>query len=620
MHRILVSLGVFTAFTAAATAQICFNPVGGTSVVPSLIQFTGADPVADEGRTPPLAMGITFPMAGVATPLTHCVIETNGVMYLSGAAGPAGLPVNYTYGSLANLRGAAGSSPRIAPFWRDIQNMPTGWDITVESVPGVSYTVRWLNTTDYAATGPARSFSATLFASGAIEFSYGNFTIINTVVGVSAGNAVGSSTTAPTNLAAGGSTGVLALAWEGFASAAVWDLTGKTIRFAPNGSGGYTITAPCAPPPATHTSYGAGCYTASDSYYSLLGDAVVANAALQGRTINFLKTPTTYLVTTGGGVFLPPSVGAAPVFPVATDDGESTITPSIPLATPQGPQATLRVHSNGLVSWGGAGQTFPGGNSWTPSAGAFLNASIPAIWAWHDFNESEAGSGRIVWEQIAGKVYITWNNVENYSVPAAINRSTMQIQLTLATGNVSVVFQNVDSNPTSQYGSATLVGYSPGGPSTDGGSQDLSTSLPYLIPSVNLAPVALTASPAPVSTATTGTVVTYTHTGVPEAAPGISVYLGLTILSVGQDLAGIDLGFLGAPGCKLHVTSLEATFAFVGVASTQTTTFALPPGVPAGFSLYAQGVALVAANSLPNGQNNLGAVLSNAIQSTVQAQ
>ncbi|MFN9703299.1 MAG: hypothetical protein ACK595_00570, partial [Planctomycetota bacterium] len=141
-----------------------------------------------------------------------------------------------------------------------------------------------------------------------------------------------------------------------------------------------------------------------------------------------------------------------------------------------------------------------------------------------------------------------------------------------------------------------------------------------LIPSVNLAPVALTASPAPVSTATTGTVVTYTHTGVPEAAPGSSVYLGLTILSVGQDLSGIDLGFLGAPGCKLHVTSLEATFAFVGVASTQTTTFALPPGVPAGFSLYAQGVALVAANSLPNGQNNLGAVLSNAIQSTVQAQ
>ena len=620
MHRILVSVCALTAFAAFATAQTCFTPTGGATVVPSLIQFTGADPVADEGRTPPLAMGLTFPMAGVATPLTHCVIETNGVMYLSGAAGPIGLPANYTYGSLANLRGAAGFSPRIAPFWRDIQNMPTGWDITAESVPGVSYTVRWLNTTNFAATSPARSFSATLFASGAIEFSYSDFTITTAFVGVSAGNAVGATTTAPTNLAAGGATGALALAWENFANAASWDLSNKTIRFAPSGSGGYTITVPCAPPPATHTSYGAGCYTASDSYYSLLGDAVVANAALQGRTINFLKTPTTYLVTSGGGVFQPPSVGAVPVFAAATDDGESTITPSIPLSTPQGPQTTLRVHSNGLVSWGAASQNFPGSNNYTPSAAAFLNASNPAIWAWHDFNEAEAGSGRIVWEQVAGKVFITWNNVENYSVPAAVNPSTMQIQLTLATGNVSIVFQNVDSNPTSQYGSATLVGYSPGGTSTDGGSQDLATSLPYLIPSVNLAPVALSASPAPVSTPTTGTVVTYTHTGVPEASPGSGVYLGLTILSVGQDLAGTDLGFLGAPGCKLHVTSLDATFAFVGVASTQTTTFALPPGVPAGFNLYAQGVALVAANSLPNGQNNLGAVLSNAIQSTIQAQ
>lgn len=620
MHRFLVSFGAIAALAAAAAAQNCFSGSGGASVVASLIQFTGADPVADEGRTPPLAMGLTFPMAGVATPLTHCVIETNGVMYLGGAAGPTGLPGSYSFGSLANLRGAAGSSPRIAPFWRDLQDMPSGWDITAESLPGVSYTVRWLNTTNYAATSPARSFSATLFASGAVEFRYDNFAITSTVVGVSAGNAVGAATTAPSDFAAGGSTGALALAWENFTGASAWDLPGKAIRFAPNGLGGYAITVPCAPTPATHASYGAGCYTVSDSYYARLGDAVGANAALQGRSIHFLKTPTTYLATSGGGVFLPPSVGAAPVFTVPTDDGEAPITPSIPLATPQGPQATLRVHSNGLVSWGPAGQTFPGSNSYTPSAGAFLNAANPAIWAWHDFNEAEPGSGRIVWEQIAGTVYITWNDVENYSASVGVNRSTMQIQLTLATGAAAIVFQVVDSNATSPYGSATLVGYSPGGPSTDGGSQDLATSLPFLIAAVNLTPVVLSASPAPVSTSTTGTLLTYTHAGLPEAAPGTGVYVGLTILSVGQDLTGTDLGFLGAPGCRLHVASLDATFSFVGVVSTQATTFALPAGVPAGFHLYAQGVALVAANSLPNGQNSLGAVLSNAIQSTVQAQ
>jgi hypothetical protein len=620
MHRILASVCALTAFAAVATAQTCFTPTGGATVAPSLIQFTGADPVADEGRTPPLAMGLTFPMAGVATPLTHCVIETNGVMYLAGPSGPTGLPGNYVYGSLASLRGATGSSPRIAPFWRDIQNMPTGWDITAESVPGVSYTVRWLNTTNYAAISPARSFSATLFATGEIEFSYDVFTISTTFVGVSAGNAVGATTTPPSNFAVGANTGALALAWESFGTAASWDLSGKTIRFVPNGLGGYTQSMTCGPIPASHTAYGAGCYTISDSYYSLAADAVAANATLSGFALNYLPTSSSYLITATVGTFVPPSASAVPVFATPTDDGEAVVTPSLALPTPQGPQGTLRVHSNGLISWGAAAQTFPGTNNYTPTAAGFLGAANPGIWFWHDFNESEPGSGRIVREEIGGVLYITWNGVENYASPEVINPSTVQAQINLATGQVSILHFIVNNNASSIYGSATLSGWSPGGASADGGSQTIAASLPYLVPSVNLSPVALTAAPAPVSTPAAGTTVTYTHTGVPEAAPGSGVYLGLTILSVGQDLAGTDLSFLGAPGCKLHVASLDATFSFLGVGSTQTTTFAIPAGVPGGFTLYAQGAAIIAPNSLPNGQNSLGVALSNAIASQIQAQ
>ena len=620
MQRLLHSLCAVAAFAATAVAQACFTSAGGTTVVPTLIQFTGADPVADEGRTAPTALGFTFPMAGVATPLTHCVIETNGVMYLAGPSGPTGLPGNYVYGSLASLRGATGSSPRIAPFWRDIQNMPTGWDITTESVPGVSFKTRWLNTTNYGATSPARSFSATLFANGDIEFSYDVFTVTSAFVGVSIGGGVGATTTPVSNLVAAPNSGALGLVYESFTTAASWDLAGKTIRFAPNGSGGYAVTVPCGPIPASHTAYGAGCYTISDSFYSFAGDAVLANAALQGRAVSFQPTPTTYLVTSASAAFVAPSAAAANLFGTATDDGEILVTLPNPLPTPQGPQASIFVHSNGVLSWGTAAQTFPGGNNYTPNPAVFLAAANAGVWFWHDFNETEPGSGRIVYELVGNLLYLTWNGVESYASPEVANPSSVQAQIDLTSGQITLVFQAVDGNASSSFGSATLVGYSPAGASTDGGSQNIATGLPIVVSLANVVPVALSASPAPVSTATSGTIVTYTHAGVPEAVPGSGVYLGLTVLSVGQDLAGTDLGFLGAPGCRLHVASLDATFSYVGIGSTQTTTFAIPAGVPAGVSVYAQGVALIAPYSQPNGQNQLGVTLSNAVKSTIQAQ
>lgn len=619
MSRSIYLLAILAACAASASAQSCFVGSGGTSVTGALSSTSGgADPLHDEGRTSPQAMGLTFPMAGVASALTHASIDTNGVVYLSGAGGPTGAAASYTYGSLGNLRGLAGSSPRIAPFWQDNQAMPTGWDITAETVPGVSYKVTWLNTTNYLATAPARSFTATLFATGAVEFSYDVFAISATFVGMSAGSAVGATTTPASNFAAGSSSSI-PLMWEGFANATSWDLSGKTIRFAPNAAGGYTQTIPCGPTPATHTAYGAGCYTVSDSFYALFADAATASAGLQGQSFTLTNSGATYAIA-AGGAFVAPGAGAANVFVTPADDAEALLPLSAPLATPQGPQVTLRVHSNGLISWGGAAQTFPGTTNYTPTPGGFLGAANPAIWFWHDHNEQEPGSGRIVWEEVAGVVYVTWNDVESYASPEVQNRSTIQVQFTLATGQIVVVFQAVDANTSSSFGSATLFGYSPGGPSVDGGSQSLAASLPYTVSTANLTPVALTAAPAPVSTATTGTVVTYTHTGVPETSPGSGLQLGLTILSVGQDLAGTDLAFLGAPGCKLHVASLDATYSFVGVGSTQTNTFTIPPGVPAGFNLYAQGAAIVAANSLPNGQNSLGVVLSNAIASTIQVQ
>src|SRR5688572_5472191 len=154
MNRFLATLTAAAAFAAAASAQ-CFNSAGGASITGTMINHTGFDPVHDEGRSPITDMQMSFPMAGAAlASYTHCVIESNGVIYLSDAVGPA-MPGNYSYGSLFNLRGSAGQAPRIAPFWRDLwAPTPATWDITTQSVPGVSFKVNWINTANYFSTGP----------------------------------------------------------------------------------------------------------------------------------------------------------------------------------------------------------------------------------------------------------------------------------------------------------------------------------------------------------------------------------------------------------------------------------------------------------------------------------
>jgi hypothetical protein len=129
----------------------------------------------------------------------------------------------------------------------------------------------------------------------------------------------------------------------------------------------------------------------------------------------------------------------------------------------------------------------------------------------------------------------------------------------------------------------------------------------------------LAASPAPVSTASAGTVVTYTVANVPEAAPGSGTYVGLTIVSFTGDVAGTSLASMGMPGCALYVGALDVTLAFVGSSPVQATTLALPPGLPPGSELFATAAALFVPFSLPNSQNAFGAITSNGVRSFVNA-
>lgn len=127
--------------------------------------------------------------------------------------------------------------------------------------------------------------------------------------------------------------------------------------------------------------------------------------------------------------------------------------------------------------------------------------------------------------------------------------------------------------------------------------------------------LALAASPPPVSTATTGTLVVHTVSGIPEAALGSGVYLGLTILSTTQDIAGTSLAPLGMPGCASWIGALDAPTAFIGNTPVQSTSFQVPAGVPPGMRIFAMAVALVQAGTV----NPFGAVTSNGVASFVNS-
>tara|TARA_R110002072_G_scaffold302750_2_gene488357 strand:+ start:4904 stop:7042 length:2139 start_codon:yes stop_codon:yes gene_type:complete len=130
-------------------------------------------------------------------------------------------------------------------------------------------------------------------------------------------------------------------------------------------------------------------------------------------------------------------------------------------------------------------------------------------------------------------------------------------------------------------------------------------------------PLLLSASPAPISTPTSGTTVTYTIGDIPEAAPLSGVYFGIVIVSLSQDLAGSSLASLGMPGCDLYVGSMDLPIAYTSATDTAMTNFDVPSNVPCGTEFFATAVALVQPGSLPNGQNAFGATTSNGIASTI---
>lgn len=616
MNRTLASLLSAVAFVAAVNAQ-CFESNFGT------LLGTGDDSAFPSTSTA-LPMNITFPMGGTFANYTHVTVNTNGCAFLWNAAtavvGATATGYSTTPATqLTNLRGAAGGSPRIAPFWRDLNLLAanSGGLWLNNSIPG-KCVITWANAVEFGTTSPIFTFQAQLFATGEVKFFYNGTvqTTAATIAGISQGGGIAA--VPGVDLSVGGNVSATRLMFQQFASGAI-DLQTTGLSFVPNVGGGYDQSAGACVP-ASNNTYGAGCYNiAGTGVYEQFADANLASTALQGNAISFTNTGSGYTgtwVVGGASAYIAPTVGATTL--TSADDGVQTITAPVAIPSPGGLVTQLQIGSNGVVTLGAAGNN---GGDFSPTGPEFANAAGTGFWAWHDFNPEEAGD--IKTELVGNTFCITWEGVESYASPEVLNPSTIQWQFDTVTGNASIVFVTVDTNATSTFGSAYVVGWKAAGVVANAGSQVLATALPLTtissVPAMSLGITGLA-----LSTPSSGSTVTYNIGNIPLACPSpATVYhFGGLMLSLGQDLPGTDLlsGYgIDAPGCNLHITSLDVLIPYVGATPTNSVPFDVPSGVPAGAQFYAQAFSLICPNTLPNGQNNAGITVSNGVRSVVSS-
>jgi hypothetical protein len=612
MQKQLSLLAVAAIFAASLSAQ-CLVTAGGTPV--TLTPTTGFWPADDEGLSAPIALGFNFPVAGgTAATFSHVVIESNGVAFLTNGGPAVGAQ---GFGS-QDMDGFAGDSPRIAAFWSDLEGANGGANYAVTtdaSVPGV-FTINWIEVNEFVQPGTL-SAQARLFANGDVSFSYSGGIVIQgfqATVGISAGNGL---TDVSTDLTALPMSTIGSL-YENFPLGS-FDLQGGTMFLAFSGTG-YTAVQTCTGAPlAYNLQYGTGCYDVpAAGVYEDHADAAIASAALQGNALQVIPTGYGYTglwLAGGASAYLAPT-GAANVI-LTGDDGSVAVTLPSLMPSPKGPVSQVTVSGNAIVTLGGVGNN---DGDFSPSGSDFVLGDATAFYAWHDYNETEGGD---VKTELVGNLFcITFENVENYPTPfppaaPVVNPGTMQFQLDLSTGACTMLWVTVDTDTTSTFGSSHLVGWKTTGVVTDNGSQVLATALP-ITTSENLVAMSLSAGPNPISTPVLGTNVVYTTDNMPEFAPGAGIYIGINILSLSTLPApGVDLFFIGAPGCAALIGSLDVILNMVGVTSTQSVTLPIPAGIPVGTTIWSQSASLIAPNSLPNGQNAFGLTTSNGVETFI---
>ena len=352
---------------------------------------------------------------------------------------------------------------------------------------------------------------------------------------------------------------------------------------------------------ATNTVIGAGCGGGFNSFYGDFADATIAQQVLTGNVLRLAPTANGYVGAwengTASASFVPPS-GASAV-PVG-DDSFFPFAPTTPLPTPYGSQSVLSISGNGIVAFGPFVDT-PGAPPFTPTTTGFLQSSNGGVYAWHDYNVTEAGSGPILTHYAGNLLCVTFADVESYPVGLP-NRSTLQFQFDLATGGIALVFVNIDGNPVSAFGSRHIVGVTAPGASMDPGAVDIAIAT---LVSVN--PEGVPPSLAGLTAPVIGANWQLQTNDLPATTA-----FGITVIGL-SDPGVDDLAVIGMPGCGLRA-ALDILSPFVLAPGTPTYPWSItiPANTPFGLPVFA--TTIVATNPATNA---FGFITSNGVRGLV---
>lgn len=305
---------------------------------------------------------------------------------------------------------------------------------------------------------------------------------------------------------------------------------------------------------ATCGTSGEGSNISSASTFQLFGEPTPnadASAALQGKVMTFIPNGSGngYIITDGTGtgpVYVPPT-GNETVLPQA-DNQEVPIQTQLLYQYPDDsgtPNLTQNffINDNGYVS---LEQTQTAFASAPREPQAIMQAMSAAYYAFHDYDNSEAGSGDISWEEdlVNGILYVTWDNVEG--VPNTVaNPSTIQFQFEAFTGLVHIVFDLIDpvGGSTVSGGDNTMIGWSPAGASPRTDEMDFTTLLtaPLTLSQPEVMPFTLENSGPPI--------INSSFDLLTSNEPTMSI--GVNLLNTATLALPLDLGALGGPANTL---------------------------------------------------------------------
>lgn len=368
------------------------------------------------------------------------------------------------------------------------------------------------------------------------------------------------------------------------------------------------VPGPFCPAPATKVQLGTGCYGPfGDSWYENFAGLVnVDLAGTAGNETVIVATPAGpvgYAVTTGSPAWFAPVApkllsNAATPAALADDTMAQPVTLPFPFTFPGGTVTVMHANTNGFVHLGPT--TITGGDyTPTPAEMHTLQPRLFALWSdWQAATNVTTNPASGVYYDVdpSGQtVYFTWLDVADRrgQVPAA-GATSLTFQIAIhASGTVEYRYRSF--TPAATGAGAVMVGYSKGnsnvtgGPvSIDAGNRDLTVAMPFVTDGPDTLPLTLDSN-----TPRLGQTWTITTTNVEPISPVGLLYFG------SAPLPGVDLGFVGAPGCRAYQTA-DLTSAVFPVANGS---FAVPLPVPntvalAGLQLHCQSLAFTLRNTL----------------------